>query len=221
MKNLLFKTFYFITICLCVSIFCTQNAAAQKIGLTGNIKVLGADKVESDSINVDFKNRSSVSVNLRLYDKKKWAFRLGLGVSDLEYSILDGDGIQTNFDVARRNMTAYFGLEKHFDLPLVTPYVGVFVPVTFNGDDEVTEVFNNLATGAVDQVKNGSVAAGFSVLAGAQVRLLKIFRVGAEFNVGFDQFKGEIVDNLFAGQAGDIRLKNLDYGTEITIGLAF
>lgn len=222
MKNLRFKVLFFALICFSISMLSVQTATAQKLGLNLNLQAFGGDKIEdSDSINVNFNNKSSLSANLRIYDKRKWAIRLGLGVSDLEYSILDSQGIQTNFDVARRNMTAYLGLEKHFDLPFIVPYVGVFVPVTFNGDDKVSEVINNIATGTVDQVKNGSVAAGFSVLAGAQLKLFKILRVGAEFNVGFDNFKGEVVDNLFAGQSADIRFKNLDYNTEITLGLAF
>ncbi len=210
---------------LILGIFCIGNSTvcqAQKIGVNVNFKAFGIDKVQGqDSTTVDSTKNNAVSLNLRFYDKKKWAIRLGLGVSNLEYGFENG-AVQTNYDVARRNMTAYLGLEKHFDLPLLTPYLGVFVPVTFSGDDKVTEVVNNFANSVGEQVPNGSVSAGFSVLAGAQFKIFRIIRIGAEFNGGFSSFKDEVIDNLLAdGKRSSIKLKNLDYNGEITVGVAF
>ena len=117
----------------------------------------------------------------------------------------------------RDNITLYLGLEKHFGRGLLIPYMGVYVPITYNGNNKVID---NLTDNVVDQWTNGDIKTGFSLLAGANLKLFKVLRLGAEFNLGFEQFKNEIISPL-QDKNESVKLKNLEYNTEITIGFAF
>ena len=192
-----------------------QLFAQQRVSLIGNIKAFGIEKVEGlDSTEVNYKGETSFSVNLRIFDKNQWAFRLGAGLDKLTYQF--GDTLATNYDVKRESITTYLGLEKHFGTGMLTPYLGVFVPLTFNGKDNVRNNFNDI----VDQIDNGSVSAGFSLLGGLNLRLFRIFRIGGEASLGFSQFKNEVLNNL-STDPSSIKLKNLEFNTEITFGIAF
>jgi hypothetical protein len=193
----------------------SNQAMAQRVSIIGNVKAFGIDKVGGeDSTQVNYKGETSFSVNLRIFDNNLWAFRLGAGLDKLKYQF--GDSSYTNYDVARESITAYLGLEKHFAVGPFTPYLGVFVPITFNGKDSVKD---NL-TGIVDQVDNGDISAGFSLLGGLNLRLFKVLRIGGEASLGFSQFKDEVLRNLI-DQPSAIKLKNLEFNTEITFGFAF
>ena len=192
-----------------------QVFAQQRVSLIGNVKAFGIEKVEGlDSTEVNYKGETSFSVNLRIFDKNQWAFRLGAGLDKLTYQF--GDTLTTNYDVKRESITTYLGLEKHFGTGMLTPYLGVFVPLTFNGKDNVR---NNLSD-IVEQIDNGSVSAGFSLLGGLNLRLFRILRIGGEASLGFSQFKNEVLNNL-SSNPSSIKLKNLEFNTEITFGIAF
>ncbi len=192
-----------------------QVFAQQRVSLIGNVKAFGIEKVEGlDSTEVNYKGETSFSVNLRIFDKNQWAFRLGAGLDKLTNQF--GDTLTTNYDVKRESITTYLGLEKHFGTGMLTPYLGVFVPLTFNGKDNVR---NNLSD-IVEQIDNGSVSAGFSLLGGLNLRLFRILRIGGEASLGFSQFKNEVLNNL-SSNPSSIKLKNLEFNTEITFGIAF
>lgn len=199
------------SICVLTFILCfvnTTDILAQRVSLTTNIAVVSNDKVEGENVNILDQNTTTASLNLRFYDQNLWAIRLGAGVKDLEYKFEDGN-LNTDYDVNRESFFVNLGLEKHFRLPL-NPYLGVNVPVTFNGDDKV----NN------NKIDNSSVQTGFNVLAGANISIFKIIRVGFEFNTGFNSFNEEVLKNLGPGEASSIRLKNMDYRGSVTVGVA-
>ncbi len=199
------------SISLTIFFLCLLTASdvfAQRVSLSANIAVMGNDKVEGENVNILDQKTTTASLNLRFYDQSLWAIRLGAGVKDLEYQFEDGT-LNTNYDVNRESFFVNLGLEKHFRLPL-NPYLGVNVPITFNGDDKV----NN---GKID---NSSVQTGFNVLAGANISIFKVLRVGFEFNTGFNSFNEEVLKNLGPGESSSIKLKNMDYRGEITLGIA-
>lgn len=218
MKTILLKLSVFTVLFV---LFSTTNSWAQRVSVTLNVQDFGIERLSNGTVEVeegegevkDFNGETSFSANVRLYDNNLWALRLGVGVSNLKYRI--ADGVDTDFEVKRQNLVALVGLEKHFRVSFLTPYLGVFVPITFNGEDKFKD---NLST-AREQFRNGDVKAGFSVLVGANIKLFKFLRLGAEFNAGFDKFKSEVIQNL--GNASDIKLRNLEYNTEVTIGIAF
>lgn len=215
MKTLLKHKVLFATAFL-FALLTSTSANAQRIMLTANIRAFGIEKVgTANNTQVDYTGTTSFSGNLRLLSKGKWALRLGAGVNNLNYTF-QGDSLNTNYDAVRQNMTAYLGIEKHFGSGLLRPYLGMFVPITFNATDKITDTYNN----AVSQFKDGTATAGLSLLGGLHLSLFKILRVGAEVNLGFSQFKEEVLDNL-SNDPSSIKMKNLDFATEVSIGLAF
>ncbi|MGB1206405.1 MAG: hypothetical protein ACPG5B_12195 [Chitinophagales bacterium] len=193
-----------------------QESFAQRFSLDTHIKAFGIDKVEGvGNTDASYTGETSFSVNAKFYDKNLWAFRLGAGLDKLSYQI--GDSLNTNYDVLRNNITLYVGLEKHFGRGLLIPYLGVYAPITYNGNNKVID---NLTDNVVDQWKSGDIKTGFSLLAGANLKLFRVLRLGAEFNLGFEQFKEEVISPL-QNQNESVKLKNLEYNTEITIGFAF
>ncbi len=189
-----------------------NQADAQRLSLTANMNLFAnGEQIEDlEDLELNLTEQRGYSLNLRMYDKSRWALRLGVGTNKLTYSVEDGSNIE---EVIRENLTGFVGLEKHVKLAFLYPYAGVYVPITFNTKDVLGTAQNS--------IKNGDVSAGFSVLAGANIQMFKILRVGAEFNVGFSRFKSEIFDNLVSNNTDAISLNRLDYNTEITVGLAF
>ena len=140
-----------------------QDSFAHRFSLDTHIKALGIEKVEGvDITQANYTGETSFSVNAKFYDKNLWAFRIGAGLDKLSYQI--GDSTNTNYDVLRDNITLYLGLEKHFGRGLLIPYLGVYVPITYNGNNKVID---NLTDNVVEQWTNGDIKTGFSVLAGA------------------------------------------------------
>lgn len=207
MKSVLFWT-------CCFALLVSLSAQAQRASVHANFTAFSFEKVQNlnDTASVKYKGETSFSGNLRLYDKSKWAIRLGVGVNKMKYEI--SDETQTNFDAVRENLTAIIGLEKHFEIGPLIPYVGVAVPLAFNSKDKFSEIGSNL----VEQVKNGSVKAGFGIVAGANIKLFRILRLGAEANVGWNKFKSEVsqIQSL-----SDFNLNRFDSNIEVTIGVAF
>ncbi len=205
MKNFLSKISVIIfVICLTT----TTDIFAQRIAVTSNFSVISNNKVDGENVNILDEKTTTASLNLRFFDQNLWAIRLGAGVKDLEYDFEDGS-LNTNYNVTRESVFVNVGLEKHFRLPL-NPYLGVNVPITFNGDDNVNSI----------EIDNSNVQAGFNVLAGANLSLFKILRLGFEFTTGFNSFNDEVLKNLGPGEASSIKLKNMDYRGEVTLGIA-
>lgn len=190
-----------------LSLSITSNIFAQRVAVTTNFSILENNRVEGENVNILDEKTTTASVNLRFFDQNLWAIRLGAGVKDLEYSFEDGT-LNTDYDVTRESVFVNLGLEKHFRVPL-NPYIGVNVPITFNGDDTI----NNT------EIETSSVQTGFNVLAGANLQLFKIFRIGFEFNTGFNSFNDEILKNLGPNEANSIKLNKMDYRGDVTIGI--
>lgn len=217
MNRKMAKWAFFTAIILGIFSISHQQIQAQKVMATLNIKGFGIEKAVSanDTTNVGYDGELSLAANLRFFEQDhQWAFRLGAGFNKLNYQILGDDGFTPEFDVARKSMTAFIGVEKHFGQGLLRPFLGVFVPLTFNGDDEVKSIF----TGFEEQIANGGLKTGFGLITGLNLRI-KFINLGVEFNAGFDRFKSEVLDNL--DDTSKIKLRNLDYNTEFVIGVAF
>ncbi len=191
-----------------LSISFTSNTFAQRIAVTSNFSIVENNRVAGENVNILDEKTTTASINLRFFDQNLWAIRLGAEVKDLEYSFEDGT-LNTDYDVTRESIFVNLGLEKHFRLPL-NPYLGVNVPITFNGDDTV----NNT------EIETSSVQTGFNVLAGANLQLFKIFRVGFEFTTGFSSFNDEVLKNLGPGESSSIKLNKMNYRGEVTLGIA-
>lgn len=194
------------TFILCLTV--TSNTFAQRIAVTTNFSVVSNNKVDGENVNIIDEQTKTASVNLRFFDQSLWAIRLGAGLKDLEYSFEDGS-LNTDYEVTRESVFVNLGLEKHFRLPL-NPYLGVNVPITFHGDDTVNSI----------EIDNSSVQTGFNVLAGANLQLFKILRVGFEFTTGFNSFNNEVLKNLGPGESSSIKLSKMDYRGEVTLGIA-
>lgn len=198
-------SFFFLT-------FCFTEAQAQKFSAMANFQIIGNNRIQGvDSTNLNYDKTVGASLNLRFFNKKKWAFRAGVGFERLKYN-----GLNVNFeDALRDDLTAIIGLEKHFKILFLRPYIGAFVPIRFNLDNS----FSDNRDMIVNQFKDGDVTAGFSLVGGANIKLLGILNLGAEFTVGWDRFKETILDNL--DDTSQIELKQLNTGVDITLGISF
>lgn len=201
----------------CILFICcllgSNTIFAQSISLIANIKAFGITKISSEGSNAVYEGETSFSGNLRLFNKSHFALRLGLGLNNLQYTF--AGNLNTNYNAVRQSMTAYLGLEKHFGEGFLTPYLGVYVPLTFNSKDEIKDIATSLINTNSDALK-----AGFSILGGLNIRLLKIFRLGVEANIGFENFKNEIFEPLI-NNPSSVKFNGLDLGLEATIGVAF
>lgn len=208
------KAISFLILSACCALY--TPVFAQSISLIANIKAFGIQKVEGASgTATEYNGETSFSGNLRLFSKNHFALRLGIGLNNLEYSF--ADSLNTNYSAVRESMIAYLGAEKHFGNGFLTPYLGVYIPLTFNSKDKIKDIGGNLLNDLTDGEK---FKAGFSLLAGLNVKLLKVLRLGVEANVGFDSFKEEIFEPLLQDPSS-IQFKNLDVALEATIGVAF
>lgn len=218
MKLNFFKLCFYITVALLVINVQGVKIYAQKaFSITLNFKAfdINKNKIEGEDATKSFYDgESSFSGNFRLFNQSKFALRLGLGFDKLKYQIYN-DSLNTNFDAVRENLTAYIGAEKHFPITFFTPYVGVYVPITFNSKDKIDKIIED----ASKQANNGDIKAGFAVLAGINFKLLQFLRLGVEFNLGFDKFKSEVVNKFI--DENKVNINSLDYGTEFTLGVAF
>ncbi len=79
---------------------------------------------------------TAFSLNLRLFNIRQWAFRIGAGYQDIDYDI--SQGLQhPDYNALRRDYLLFLGIEKHFQLPIVDIYPGIIVPIVYVGDDEI------------------------------------------------------------------------------------
>lgn len=182
---------------------------AQRVSATLNVSGFDIDKVSSGNTSIDYKGSTSLSGNLRLYTKNKWAFRFGAGVDNLNYTV--SNGIQTDYDARRQDLKGIFGVEKHFMLGPVDIYPGAYIPVTVVGEEIIQD---NL-----DSFQNGEVRGGLGLLLGANLRLLKILRLGVEFDANYDSFEEAIGTSV--SERSLVPIQGLNYTTNFTIGVAF
>lgn len=186
---------------------------AQKISATLNVQAFDINKTDADNANLkSYDGNVSFSGNLRFYTDKKWAYRIGAGWENIEYKI--NDGLDTDYAAKRNNYTAIFGLEKHFNIAMFDIYPGVYIPVTYKGSDKLID---GAATHIFDGVSNGDFHAGLGFMTGVNLKILSFLRIGAEFNLGYEQFKQDVVDNFNEG----VKIKNIGFSTDFVIGIAF
>lgn len=159
--------------------------------------------------NIDYSGSVSAGLNLRFHTKDKWAYRLGFGVDNLNYAVTGSD-INTNYSARRQDLTGVFGIERHFKVAFLDIYPGVIVPVTVTGEDKLTQNLNN--------IQNGSMRAGLGLVGGAQIKLLKIFRVGVEFNATYDNFRTAVRQSL--DTQSTVPFKGMHYNTAFVVGIA-
>ncbi len=193
----------------------TLSVDAQRIGANLNVQTFEINKADDVSNLNSLKNYDgniSFSGNLRFYTAKKWAYRIGAAWQNIEYTI-DG-GLETDYKAKRNNYTAILGLEKHFNLAIFDIYPGVYIPITYKGQDKLLDA---PSTYLLDGISNGDFHAGLALMTGVNVKILKFLRVGAEFNLGYEQFKQEVIDQIGDG----IKVKNIGFSTDFVIGIAF
>ncbi len=207
------KIIYHAFILIGIVLLSNTVATAQRVSLIANIKALGINKVSGEGTNAVYEVETSFSGNLRLFTKNHFAFRMGVGVNKLQYTF--NDNLNTNYEAVRQSMTAYLGLEKHFVAGFLTPYIGVYVPLTFNANNDISGIAEDLINTSGDELKTG-----LSLLGGLNIKLLKILRLGVEANIGFDNFKTEVFEPLI-DEPSSVKFNNLDVGLEATLGLAF
>ncbi|MEL6191442.1 MAG: hypothetical protein AAFR66_05305 [Bacteroidota bacterium] len=199
-----------LTLSFCV--FLTYTATAQKFSATVNVSQFKLDKVDSEVADINYQGSSSIGVNLRYYTDNKWAFRLGAGLDNLQYEV--GGGITTDYQARRQDITGVFGIEKHFmvgDNKWLDIYPGAFIPVVVVGEDVVQSNLSNIS--------NGNVRAGLGVLLGANVRVLKILRLGVEFDATYDNFKNQVWESAETLSLAPV--KGINVNTAFTVGVAF
>jgi hypothetical protein len=183
---------------------------AQRVGLNFNFSSFDIDKASSGNTVIDYQGSTSLSANLRLFTQGKWAIRFGAGVDNLKYTV--SDEINTNYSAVRQDMKGILGLEKHFVLAdRLDIYPGVYVPIIVTGDEIIQDNYDN--------VTGGGVRAGLGVLLGANVKLFKIFRVGVEFDAGYDHFKEGVWQA--AQNRSFVPIRGINHSTAFTVGLAF
>ena len=184
---------------------------AQRVSAMLNLSSFNIGEVAAPGTNIDYAGSTSVSANLRYFTKNKWAYRVGAGLDQVNYAV-DGASISTNYDAVRTDLKGIFGIEKHFDLgEAIDIYPGVYVPLIVTGDDKLTSNLENIT--------NGGVRSGLGVVLGANVKLLKIFRVGVEFDASYDDFSTGVRTGI--NELSFIPVKGINHRTAFTVGVAF
>ncbi len=185
-----------------------SSLLAQKLSVTANISRFNINKIESETADIDYSGSTSLSINARIFTKKRWAYRFGVGLDKLNYDV--GGGISTDYSARRNDLRGVVGVEKHFMLGnWIDIYPGAFIPIVVTGEDVISANLNNL--------ENGDVRAGLGVLVGGNVSFLKILRLGVEFDATFDNFKNQVYESV--EQTSFVPLKGINYNTTFTIGV--
>ncbi|MEM7657698.1 MAG: hypothetical protein AAF399_16320 [Bacteroidota bacterium] len=187
-----------------------SSLQAQRFSAMANFSSFDVDRTNAGGTQIDYQGSTSISANLRFYTDKKWAIRLGAGVDNLNYTV--GDGINTNYSARRQDTKGILGLEKHFMIAdFVDVYPGVYVPIIVVGDDIVSNNYQNIS--------NGNIRSGLGVVLGANIKLLKILRVGVEFDASYDNFKEGFWESVDAKSFAPVR--GINHTTNFVIGVAF
>ncbi len=161
--------------------------------------------------NFIFDSMSAMSLNLRFYNIRGWALRVGAGYQKLNYSITQS-GVNIDYEAYRRDYTLLLGVEKHFEFVNFDFYPGIVIPISYVGDEIIeSEILPNIA--------NNALHGNFGVLLGGQVKLFKVLRVGVEAYCMYGQFRQEVWNNFNARQ--EVKVQNLDLAFDFVIGVAF
>ncbi|MEM7369273.1 MAG: hypothetical protein AAF587_11785 [Bacteroidota bacterium] len=204
------KTFHLFTFAFAFLIFSSLSVQAQKFSLTANFSSFDIDRVNSGSTFIDYEGSTTLSANARLYSEKKWALRVGAGVDKLSYAV--GDGINTNYSARRQDLKGLIGLEKHFVIGnFLDVYPGVYVPIIIVGDDIISNNYGNIT--------NGNLRSGLGVVAGANIKLFKILRLGVEFDASYDNFREGFWQTIDTKSFAPI--SGINHTTNFTLGIAF
>lgn len=188
-------------------------ASAQRVSATVNLSQFDLDQVSSGGNQIDYRGSTSLSANLRLFNKRHWALRVGAGLDNLNYTV--GDGINTDYSARRQDLKGMLGLEKHFIIAnTLDLYPGIYVPLIVVGDDVIDAVDQNL-----ENIDNGGLRSGLGVVLGANVKLLKFMRLGLEFDAGYDNFREGIWDGV--QQRSFVPVRGIHHTTALTLGVAF
>ncbi|MEZ4777573.1 MAG: hypothetical protein R3D00_30640 [Bacteroidia bacterium] len=207
MKN--FKKLIATTFSLLI-IFGISKVQAQRVSATMNFSSFNIDEVSAPNTQINYQGSSSVSANFRYFTKNKWAYRFGAGVDHLDYTV--GDGVNTNYEARRNDLKGIFGIEKHFMIgKSLDIYPGAYIPVVVVGDDKLSA---NL-----DNITNGGIRSGLGVVLGANLRVLKIFRVGVEFDATYDDFSTGVRSSV--NELSFVPVKGINHNTAFTVGVAF
>lgn len=193
-----------------IAFFGTSAVQAQRVSAVLNVNSYSPTITSpSGGTSIDYAGSLSGSLNLRYFTSNKWAYRVGFGLDNLNYSVT-GTDINTNYDARRQDLKGTFGIEKHFNLAFLDVYPGVYIPITVVGEDKLN---NNL-----QNFQNGQVRAGLGLVGGAQIKLLKIFRVGVEFNATYDNFSTAVRESL--NTTSTVPFKGMHYNTNFVVGIA-
>lgn len=187
----------------------TSPLQAQRFSAVVGISGFRVDEANSGNTNIDYEGSTSFLVNARYFTESKWAFRLGVGLDNLNYTV--GDSVMTNYDARRRDLKGVFGVEKHFQLGFLDFYPGLFIPITVVGDDIIQQNFEN--------IKNDDIRASLGFIAGANAKILKIFLVGVEFDATFDDFQAGFREGV--NDLSFAPIKGVNFNTAFTIGVTF
>jgi len=194
------------------------TANAQRIGLNLNVQAFNinfADNEDGDSISLkNYDGSVSFSGNLKIFSEKKWAYRIGAGWQNIEYKVA-GNGLETDYRAKRHNFTGILGLEKHFDIAFLDVYPGIYIPITYVGEDTLLGETDQFFEG----VKNGNLHAGLGFLLGVNLKILKVLRVGTEFTIGYERFKQDLSSTIESDER--FKIRNFGFGTEVVVGFAF
>lgn len=182
---------------------------AQKFSGVLSLSGFHIDNANSGNTNIDYSGSTSFLINARYFTESKLAFRLGVGLDNLNYTV--SDSIMTNYDARRKDLKGVLGVEKHFQIAFLDFYPGLFIPITVVGEDIITQNFDN--------IKNGDVRAGLGFIAGANARLFKIFLVGVEFDATFEDFQAGFREGV--NDLSFAPIKGVNYNTSFTIGVTF
>ncbi len=181
---------------------------AQRLSITANINSFESNRVQGDQLS--FAGSTNLGVNLRWYTRSKFAIRVGAGLENLNYSV--SDGLSTDFDSKRQDLKGVVGLEWHPTIgDWLDIYPGLYMPLTITGDDVVAQNIN--------QFSGGNFSAGLGAVIGANIRFLKILRVGVEFDAKYENFKSAAWESISSTSVAP--LKRINYNTNLTVGVLF
>lgn len=188
-----------------------SSVYAQRFSATLNVGQLNWDRVDSEVADIDYEGSSSITLNARLFTKNHWAFRVGAGFDQLNYTV-SGGRITTDYDAQRRDARGLVGIEKHFQLGrMIDIYPGVVVPIVITGKD--------LIDANLDNINNGNLRAGLGLVLGANLSLFKFLRVGVEFDATYDNVKTQVWES--AETLSFAPMKGIQVNTAFTVGVAF
>ncbi len=194
--------------------------AQRFFSLTANVSGLSivpfaTGGTNAESSNYNYSGSSSYSLNARFFAKKDIAFRVGLGMSNLSYTVNGGN--LAMHSVNHSDTKGVLGAEMHIRLDKkrrFTFYPGVFVPVTWTGKLNVTD----MTTDVKNSYTTGNMRAGLGLNAGFNVRFLRIFRVGVEADCAFQRAFQAYSDATMYNYLPIQELQTNLYGT---LGLSF